>query len=277
MVNTTETFWTADGVSLQTLAQNIETLGGRDAPPPYRGEDITVPYSVGQTWVPKVPDSRIIPLGMWVRGATAAGLIPTGGSAQRDMYDDNWRALRNLLWAPGRQFDLGKKIKVDGLLKSVVARAEYNGGLETSMINRTAAKFAVDLKLADPYFYDTTYTNFTLAAGDQTITLPGDAPTTNLFLTIDGARTNVVVQNKTLNIQVEYIDTLAVGAKAELDIRNYSAKTTPVGTPTYKSTGKVRHSGAPQWLVLAPGANVINLTSTAGTGAVVLQGKGAWL
>lgn len=276
MTDTTDTVWTADGVSLQTFAQNITTLGGRFSPPPMRGDDITVPYSPGQRWIAKTPDSRIIPLAMWVRGWNADGSRPTDTARK---FDENWRTLRNLLWQPNRQIALKKKFWVEGVLRSATALAQFEGGLEPTMKGRNGAKFVVDLKLADPYFYDDELKTFNLVNGDQTIIVPGDVETRNLLLTINGSRNQIKVISKTVapDIQVEYYAALNTGDTAVIDVINYKATTTPSGLAAYTSTGKIRHAGAPHWLGIAAGSNLMNLSSTSGIGTVQLQARGAWI
>lgn len=274
MTNTTETFWSADGVSLQTFARNISTLGGRLAPPPMRGSNTLVPYNPGQKWEAKIADSQELSLSMWVRGRNDDGSL--SGRAD-DTFDDNWRTLRSLLWTPGRQFVLQKKFKVNGLLRSASALAEFSGGFEPTMIGRSAAKFTVDLTLADPYFYDDSLSTVTLVNGNQTIVGMGDAESTNVLLTINGSRDKITVINSSLAHQVQYYDALLSGGVARLDTKTFTAMTTPSGVPTYDSTGKVRHSGSPHWLKMRPGNNIINLSSQSGTGQVQLQTRWAWI
>jgi len=211
---------------------------------------------------------------MWVRDIDDNGNTP---SNRQNGFDDNWRALRNLLWAPGRQIALKKQFKVGGVLRSATAMAEFAGGLEPKKIGRFAGKFVVDLKLADPYFYDDELKTFTLVNGDQAITVQGDAETARVNLTINGARTNAIIMNKSLGMQVEYHDALLTGDIAQIDVQAFSATTSPSGKPSFKSSGKIRHTGAAQWLTIKPGTNTVNLASSFGAGTVSLQVRGAWL
>lgn len=265
MVNTTDEYWAANGVSLQTYAQNITTFTGRLAPPKFRGEDIVIPYAEGERFIPKVAGSRIITLQMWVR------------QYGTDAFDDNWRALRNLLWNPKAQLTLQKRFRVAGVVRTASAYAQFNDGLEPSMIGRNGAKFSVDLKLTDPYFYDDAASTFPLVNGQQNIVLPGDAETQRLQLTINGSRTNAIVRNNTLGQQVEYHDPLTSGSTALIDVKAFSATTTPSGGAAFVSTGKVRHTGAPYFLGLAPGTNSITVSSSSGAGTIQLVARGAWI
>lgn len=279
MTNTTDTFWSANGVSLQTFAQNIETLGGgRLAPPPIRGDDIMIPYGVGEINTPKVVGARTLPLAMWVRGANADGSRPSS-AARAQKFDDNWRELRNLLWNQGRQFDLQKRFYVNGDLITATARARYEGGLEPSMMGRYAARFTVDLRLADPYFYDDELHTFNLPNGQRSIFVPGDADTRNIVITINGSRNMTrIVRGNPGDMQLEYFTNVPSGGIATIDVRSFTAKSTPPGGgPQADTTGKIKHFGAPEWFLLKPGENIINTTSETGAGTIQLQARGAWI
>lgn len=278
MANTTDIYWDVDGVSLQTYAQNIETLGGgRTAPPPMRGDDLVIPYKTGQRYMKKRADSRSLPLAMWVRGTDPDGVSPSTGAAKRQLMDENWRVLRNLLFQPGKQFVLRKRFTIGGVVKTAVAMAEYGGGLEPSFVGRFAAKFTVDLQLADPYFYDEAYTSTTLVTGAQTLTALGDVPTEKILVNIAGSRNQPKIRNSTLGIETTYNDSLNSGDALQLDVDQYRALYTPNGGTQQKRNTKIVHAGDPQWLRLQPGANNLVVSSTSGAGVIVLQHKAAWV
>ena len=72
MPNSTVEYWDVDGVSLQTLTQNLKSWGGsREGVPPLRGEDQKIPFMRGSRFVRKVPDSRTITLTGWLLGQEA--------------------------------------------------------------------------------------------------------------------------------------------------------------------------------------------------------------
>jgi hypothetical protein len=276
MTETTELGWYIDGVPLNTLAWNIETRGGTNKPPSRRGSNVTVPYRPGQRFVEKTPDSRTVPLKMWVRGCGQDGEIPAGFTAARSQYDQNLSDLQRLFIRDG-QVPVTKKFYESGVVRSATALCEFSDGFDTSMIGRTASRFSIDLLLADPYFYDDDYTQFNLVDGDNTIVLPGHAKTNNILLTIQGSRNNTIVRNTTLDQQVQYTGSLSSTQSAVIDVLNFTSVTNPGGAnPTYDSESLVSHEGAPMWLALSPGENIINLSSTSGAGLVFLQAKGAW-
>lgn len=274
MVNNTETYWEADGQSLHTYARSIETIGGISLPN-FRGEDITIPGQPGQTWVAKQPDSRILPLAIWLRGtADGVGGYITTKSAYQSAYND----LVRLLWTPGRQFDLTKRFYDGGVLKTATAKAEFAGGLAPTMHGNSLGKCTVDLKLADPYFYEATFNSVNLAAGNNNVVVAGNAPTNNIQVNVVGPRVNPKLINSTLGVEFTYPRSLLTSETASIFVRTYDASELSGGAGTaFDTSSWVIHAGETQWLVMKPGTNVINLSSTSGIGTVQLQHKAAWV
>lgn len=279
MVNNTETYWSAKGESLHTFARSIESLGPGLRAPGMRGDDVTIPSRPGKVWMEKTPDSRTLPLGMWVLGLEEEG--PGATDTSQSQFHTNWNNLVRLLWTPGEQFELTKRF-YDGstLIRSATALAEYSSGLEPTMIGKKAARTVVELSLADPYFYDDTQQVFNLVDGGQTINIRGNAPTRNIMITVNGSRNNTIIRRTSPNPahQVQLISDLSAGDVTTIDVSDYSAVTDPAGTPVaYDSSVDVRHSGSRAWLELKPGDNVINVSSTAGIGSIQMVVRGAWI
>lgn len=275
MTNTTATFWSADGVSLQTYAKNVESISPKLSVPRFRGENDVVPYAIGSRFVKKVVDSRTITLGMWVRGYNDDGSKPAD---QPLKFYENWNALVNLLWDPEREFSLTKKFYHLGVLRSATAKAQFVGGFEPKMIGRSGAKFTVDLKLADPYFYDDELQTFNLIDGDQNVDVFGNAKTMRIFTTINGSRNKPKLISKTIDpdVQFEYFADVPTGDSVYISNQDFVATHTPAGNPVFDGSGYIRHTGDPYWFALKPGVNVVNLSSVSGTGTVQLQARGAW-
>jgi hypothetical protein len=278
MANSTDTFWAVDGESLQTYAKNIETWGGdREAPPSLRGDDITIPNQPGDIWQPKMPEARVITLSMWVNGADDNGNRPTDGN-RRALFEKNFKDLRRLLWTPRRQIKLTKRFRIYGTntIVEAEAMAQYNGGLSPQMFGPHSAKFSVDLRLADPYFYALPKT--LPMTGAHSLTVLGDDDTRVINLAITGSRQNVKIRNNTIGVEMLYNSSLLTGAVANIDVRKYTSVTTPgTGQPAFKSVGYVRHSGSPSWMVLRPGVNNLVLSSANGTGPTIMTYREAWL
>lgn len=154
---TTTDYWSITGPDnvdypLNTLAYNISSWGGdRTAPPTPRGDNILVPFSVGQRYVQKMPDQRTITLGMWVQGSSDTG---TYTSAHKQKFRDNYALLKFILWNRLDQFIITKRwTDTAGVLQTATALAEFAGGLDLAPDSQDHGKFTVDLKLADPFFY----------------------------------------------------------------------------------------------------------------------------
>ncbi len=275
MSNSTEVYWDVDGVSLQTLAFNIETLGGdRMGVPPVRGDDLMIPARPGRRWMPKMPDARTITLGMWVIGATEEGIAPPGGEPRRQ-FEDNWRKLRNLLWVYNRELTITKRFYVGGVLKTASAKAHFTGGLNPTMNGQQRAVFTVDLTLSDPYFYSAEKTEPLSAS--ETVVLEGDDVTRRIKFQVNGSRTNLVIRNTTLDIQMEYAAVLNTAEILDVDVYNYTSISDPDASPAYKSVGFIRHEGSPSWFILQPGNNAITVSSDSGAGLVTMKYQEAWL
>lgn len=159
MSNYTDTYWswTAPGgseVSLDQFAHGVEELAeGRDTPPPMRGEDDIVGGRVGRLHVPKVADSRVITLTMWLTGQDEVGTV-----IDEVLWRKAMRDLSAMFYDTETQGTLTKRWRdtVGGTIKVASAMAQYAGGLTWEapdgaemMIGRTS----IDLRLADPYFY----------------------------------------------------------------------------------------------------------------------------
>jgi len=298
MADSTETFWSVDGVSLQTMAWNITSLGGdRMAPPKVRGDDVVIPYQPGATFQPKVPDVRTISLGMWVIGADENGLIPQNENARRT-FDRNWQKLRKLLWRYRQEFTLGKRfwvpsadlvsagaqsqaIRTEGGWSLIYAetKAYFVDGLAPQMAGPARASFTVDLRLCDPYFYSAPISkSFTVASPTQSLSVLGDDRTHNISISFGGPLTNprMTATNYSGTPYFEYGAALVSGAVAEADVKNFKIQKTQSGVVSPVS-GYAKNSGSKFWFYLDPGSANLHLSVTSGTGSANLSYRPAWL
>jgi hypothetical protein len=229
----------------------------------------------GDVYMPKRIGSNIITLQMWVRGLEEGA--DRDGNLSRVNFDTNWYNLVRLLWASGRRFNLTKRFYDQGLdsIISATARAEFSSGLEPTMIGRFGARFQVDLKISDGLFFGASTLSYDLVDGDNTIEVPGSADTTKVVAVINGLRNNTQIWNKTNGIRVRYPRPLPLNTVATITAHDMLANEVVGGNET-DTTYTVVHSGSPQWMILRPGTNIINLSSDSGTGAVQLQVQGAW-
>lgn len=276
MPNNTLTYWSVGAESLHTYARSIESLGPSLAVPLFRGDDIVIPGRNGRVWTPKDVDSRVLSLGMWVRGG--ADDQSTGTTSQ--LFHTNWSNLVRLLWTPNEQFQLTKRFyDGDSTLRSATALAEFSSGLSPTMIGKNAAKFTVDLELADAFFFDDAIQTFNLVNGDNVINVRGNAPTRNIMVTINGSRRNTFIRRKlpTVDHQFQVTTDLSSGDFTIVDVANFEASLKRGSNPVIDNTLDVRHSGAVQWLELKPGNNTITVSSDVGLGTIQMQVRGAWV
>lgn len=273
MPNNTLTYWEADGQSLHTYAKSITTLSGM-GPPQFRGADHTVPLKPGQTWVPKTFDANTITLAMVLRGI-AEHATNIDGTPTKAQYQSNWNDLIRMLWKPGQLVSLRKRFYDGGILRQASALVEYKGGLQPTMIGDKASRCTVDLNVLSGVFFDDNLTTEPLVNGNQNITVLGNAPTTRIFVTVNGARVNPKIRNNTAGVEFTYPRTLLAGATVVADVENFGV--TDSASPGVDMSPYVTQDGFAQWLVLRPGVNQINVSSTSGTGTVSLQYRAAWV
>ncbi len=270
MANTTTEFWEINGVSLNQYCWNITTLGGsRLALPPLRGDDVQYAYRPGRDFRPKLPDSRVVSLAMWVAGVDPETDLP--GSNQAVQWNENWRALKQLVWNPREQITLTRRIQFESGVSVQTAKAQVVSTMEPSMTGRTRANFVIDLYLADPFFYGTSSTVSISSGGSTTVNNPGDdvVSSRNFQLTFFGPLSNAKVTNSTIDpdVWVRLGSSVASGDSVVLDVGDFTAIRDSDGA---NLVGAVTHSGSRAWMGLLPGANTVAVTSVSGAGRVEL-------
>ena len=270
----TDIYWDVNGQNLNNWAFNIETLEGRLRGGTMRGSDVVIPYAPGERFTPKVVGSRIITLAMWVRGTTEDGVVPANRQAE---FESNWRKLSSLLWNPRQQLTITKRIWVDGSLRTVVAKGQFVGGLEPTMMGRFAGRFTVDIKLHYPWFLDQAYNTVNLVNGHQNVVIPGEVETNQVMVTFNGSRDTPEITNWTTEDSLVYDAQLLSGTRVEIDVMNWQAWYYPTSGSFQDHAAKVVATGAvPMWMALIHGTNDLQLSSITGTGTTQLQYKAAW-
>lgn len=255
MANNTLEYWDVNGVSLHQFGFSIATLGGsRYALPPLRGTDMLVAYRPGQVWRPKLADSRTITLQMWVEGRDPASGVTAADPHLQFM--DSFMAIRRLFWEPnGGQVALTRRwretISGTPTVIAATAQAQIAGTMEPTMMGNAAATFAVDLLLADPYFYGDEITQ--TISGSGTITNPGDDDAVAFGMSIDMAA-GCTLTNTTPTPHVSVTSASAV----TLDLDSFSVS-------PGSAAGGVTHTGARSWMGLQPGANAMTASGGSAT------------
>lgn len=261
MTETTAETWTVDGTVLNTYAWNIRTLSDRSGLPPRRGDNESIPYRPGRLWVPKMFDQRTVPLQMWIAGCDDDGLVPTAHSS-RAQFNENEDALLRLFGVTHREVEIVRvKDMPDGPL-TLTGLAECSNTMSPSMMaGGTRATLTVDLVMADPFWYGPEAEQEVTAAG-ATLEHVGSAPCVDMLIELVGPLLNPRLRNTLTGVEVRYSGAVAGGETVTLDTANFTALLDGDNV-----VGNVRHLGAPQWMVLLPGEQALELNNWQG-GAV---------
>lgn len=249
MANSSDEYWSIDGVSLHQYGWSVATVGGgRYDLPPLRGEDIRLAYRPGAVHRRKFADPRTVNLVMWVTGADPATGQATGDRRLR--WNDSWDFLRRLVWKPlGGQVTLTRRwwLTVDGdpTLVAADGLAQIADTMAPTMTGRHRADFTMTLLMSDPYFY-----------GDQVVvplyqdlatvvSNPGHdlAACSNLQLELIGPLTNPRITNSTTapNVYVTYTGDIPAGQVVQLDVPTFTANSlNNLATPTIPSTAAIQ-------------------------------------
>lgn len=305
MANSTEEWWSVDGVSLHQFGWSVTTVGGsRYDVPPRRGSNIQLAYRPGQMHRRKMVDARTVTLLMFMVGwepgtGSAADWLDTNQTDQRTQWNDNWDFLRRLVYkahtSPGlvkltRRWRLTSPTfptvrSGDNMIQGDpgvpepgshivvgLADAEMTGDMAPTMTGRFRSEFQMDFTLADPYFFGA-YVNATINPG-STVYVWNDGHDTAghsyLFVDLVGPLTNPVLTNLTTDPDswVRYSGNIPAGKTVTLDVGRYTARVT-TGTDTNR-VGLMSHYGARMWVNLLPGANKLTLTGS-GSGHALLR------
>lgn len=292
MTTTTAEYWsviTPAGVEypLNTLAKNIETWGeDRQAPIPLRGEDSVIPWMPGEKEQVRVPDARTMSMGMWVIGCDDDGNVPIDRTA-REQFVRNWLLLRRIFHSQGLIYTLRKRFYDESYtLRTADARVRYEGGLSPAMMGRTGAKFTIDLRLADPYFYSTVGVSLSLNStvdaaangllGSMSAVIPGDAnPRKMVFNGFAGASgaTGITIECTSTGHVWSISGSAAAGDILLFDMGNQLARIADVNR-----TGNVSHTGSNDWmrLMVGPDPCILRLTCSTGDCYGNLTYKSVW-
>lgn len=276
MANSSEEYWSVDGVSLHQYGWSVATVGGsRYDVPTRRGENIKLAYRPGEVHRNKIVEPRVISLIMWMTGTD-----PANGNAADDpmvQWNDNWDYLRRLFYKPGgEQITLTRrwKLTISGspTLLAADAEAELADALNPKMTGRFRNEFSVDLLLADPFFYGAQETETFALSTPNTVTNAGHEIAAHNHMEVDfiGPLTDPRLTNATPapDVWVQYTGSIASGQTLRLSIPNFTA--TRVSDSANLIAG-ISHSGTRHWMALAPGNNSLTLTASAGSGSAELR------
>lgn len=274
MEASSDEFWDIDGVPLNSYCWAVKTVGGsRNGLPPLRGDNKLYPNQPGRSFAPKVPDSRVITMAMWVAGVDPDTGLPSR-SSQSIQWNDNWKTLKRLVWTPRREINLTRRWYENAdspVLMSATAKAQIAGQMEPAMTGRGRADFAMDLLLADPYFYGTEISMPVPLNQDFVINNPGDdkVSSKHFSITFEGELPNPTLRNVTTGVWMSVNTYVSLDTHVAVDVSKYTASRSTDGKAINTA---ISHGGARRWMELEPGNNVIRLeTSVAGSGRAVLK------
>jgi hypothetical protein len=254
MTNTSLIPITVDGVRLDTLAWNIETLNGRLQIPGVRGSDPEIPGDDGAVFVPnKSYSSGLMVLSMWIRGSDVDGYVPVS-SSQMGEFRKNLDTITKLFTVRHRLLDIQQTWPA-GIIQ-YMAKVEQPWDFTASAVN-PRAKFAVQLSLPKVFGQDINTTDYSSATGlasGVTLTMAAyaghTAPINDAILVVRGPATNPRITNPDTGEWVQYSGTIASGTDWRVDCGLWETRT---------GVGIGLSSGA--------GTNVVATTQYAGGGS----------
>lgn len=254
MTETTVETYSIDGTVLNTLAYNISSLSGRSATPSLRGQNRSIPFRPGKSWVAKVYDERVETLVMWVLGCDVDGGFPEDHSRRAEL-NQNLDSLKRLFSVRHRLLVAEKVVLFPDGPMTFSAEVEATGTLDPQFqAAGTRAVFSVDLNFPDPFWYGVTAVEEEIFGGGGVITNVGSAVAQKMLITFEGPlnRPRLINDN---GIEVRLDLNLAGGQSVTLDTDAFTA---------YDGTGvnrisEVQHVGSVWWMEFLPGDNTVNL------------------
>jgi hypothetical protein len=275
-VNTTMEILSIDGVVLNTLAKNIESIAGRLHVAPKRGANPTISGKPGALWVPgKLDEPNVLALPMWVRGCDDNGAIPVGGSARQQFFD-NLDQLTRLFGKSTGLLDVRHTLP-NASIRQCFAEMLDEIDFTTSGPN-PLGKYSVSLQVPDVYWQDLNQLvqNKVVGATGTTLTFDtfngGTAPIFDSVITITGPFTTITLQDVPSGDTVTIGTPIAGGTTAVIDNANMTVMNGATDLLTNTS-----HTGD-YFLVLNPGSTTgqhqILVTGAGFTGATAVQVTG---
>lgn len=279
MTLTTPETLSVNGVILNTLAYNIESLTGRLKVPKFRTGNLEVAGRHGsiRSRQKKYEQNQLI-LPMWVRGCDVDGYVPSSGSKRIEFFKNLDTLTRTFSsFGTAGLLDIRHTLP-DGTVRQCFGEVVESIDFSTQGRN-PLGKFSVALDIPDPFWQDVTgvapvvSTPTSPTLGTLTTLAGGTAPIEDATFTLTGPMTNPKVEayynNAPLPVPVWFQYLGAIGAGQSLTV-NCSAFTL-VGSGFTANYNIFSHSGSARWMSLIPGPAAagpqINLVASALTGA----------
>lgn len=275
--------WAIDGSPLSTWAYNIESIGGRQGIPPMMGENFHVPFRRGDVWRSKLPASRVLSLGMWIRSTDAEGVTPKTAIGRRAQFNENLRQLRNIFYNSGRLLNLTKNVRYLTGVQAFSTKVECISTLDPQMSGPNFGKMVIDLRMPDPFWTTGPVTlnglGHNIFSG-HTVSVLGDDSTYKITMVIrnngSGAAFpgggnwgtgTTILRNITYSPPIAFVvPTPVPGVPWNVDVENFFLGQS--GDTTVNRQNQIQaRSGSPFWFELKKGDNNIIIDSRFGQGS----------
>lgn len=293
---TTDEYWDVDGFVLNTVAFNIETIDGREALPPRRGENFTIGNIPGRHWTPKIPDQKPLTLVMWVQGTSLDGY---GNDNDRALFNENWQKLKSVFGVFDRLLKVTRRQRFPDGIREQFCMAEVTGVMALKAIDHYSGRFAVDLMMPDPFWYEQeqdfiakltnqglgmvfnevfnmifdTPTVTTAANVSMPIVSPGNAPSFPL-IHILGPVTDPVVEHQESQLRLEFDIVIPEGQHLTIDTK---LSRVLLGGMESRYNTLLPGSSSLSSFRINPGRNTLRLRSDAGLGSMIVRYSPAYL
>lgn len=280
MGNTTTEVLTVNGVVLNTLAKNIESLTGRLRTPARRTTNLTVAGRHGSLRVGnKLFAENVLALPMWVIGGDDNGRVPAG-QTDRKLLRENIDTLSRLFLGSVGPLDI-RWTRPDGTTRQcfgdVLDAIDF-----TTESQDQLAKFGVTITLSDPFWYDLTTSIQQLAAnganGTFTNFAGATAPMERLRARLIGPWNSPVV---TFSDDSWFAVDLNIPAGASVTVNSDTWSLSSSGVSTVLANLRRSAGVTGRWMTIPPTATgpVISFAGSGRTAATQfeLYGKRAYL
>ncbi len=191
---------------------------------------------------------------MWIKGTDRVNL------------DDNIDAFLKAIGNPGLH-TLNRTLRSGEIRQT---QAELCSEINFVRKNPGYAKFALELELADPFFYGLVKTTDTKMITSTpfvwTHTNEGSAPSTAMVITFEGPLSNPILRNQSNGVWLQYLGTIASGESVALDTKYFTCLQ---GDESMISI--VKHGGDAYWMILEAGNNSMKLETDMIGGRVTLE------
>lgn len=276
---TTTEILTVNGVILNTLAKNVESLAGRLRVPAKRSQNIVVPGRHGTVRTKgKKYDQNVLALPMWVIGCKDDGSIPTNTSERR-LFFDNVDALSHLFSANGdTPLDIRHTLP-DGSIRQCFGDVLDVIDFTTQSGETPLGKFSVSIQVPAAFWQDLNeVTTGSLVASGASVNLAAlagaTAPMEDLRVQLVGPWNNPRLTFAD-GSWVQYSESFTAGQGVLIDASNWTLSGVGGYVP---ALAKLTYSGmSSHWMCLPPTNDVVptvSLSGTARTGATAMTMTG---